>query len=60
MNVCESFQIYLLIIHILSIRMESFTSTTHLTHLFNTEIELVQQLESYLHDEYERLDRVEK
>lgn len=42
------------------VRAELFTSTTHLTHLLNTEVELAKQLETYLKEEYERLDRVEK
>ena len=47
-------------IQVLPVRSELFTSTTHLTYLLNTEVELSKQLESYLKDEYERLDRVEK
>lgn len=50
----------LILIKSILIRSESFTSTTHLTHLLNTEVELARQLETYLKDEYERLDRVEK
>ena len=42
------------------VHTELFTSTTHLTQLLNTEIELARQLESYLKQEYELLDRVEK
>jgi hypothetical protein len=51
---------YLVLIKSIFVHSELFTSTTHLTHLLNTEIELSRQLESYLKDEYERLDRVEK
>ncbi|CAF3704453.1 unnamed protein product [Rotaria socialis] len=51
---------YFLLVKSLLVHSESFTSTTHLTYLFNTEVELAKQLESYLHEEYERLDRVEK
>ncbi len=51
---------YLILIKSILVHSELFTSTTHLTHLLNTEIELSKQLESYLKDEYERLDRVEK
>ncbi|CAF1238007.1 unnamed protein product [Rotaria sordida] len=40
--------------------IESFTSTTHLTHLLNTEIVLAKKLEIYLKQEYERLDHIEK
>jgi hypothetical protein len=39
---------------------ELFTSTTHLIKLLNTEIELAKQLETYLKEEYDRLDQVEK
>ncbi|UJR10274.1 hypothetical protein I4U23_014481 [Adineta vaga] len=39
---------------------ESFTSTTHLTHLLKTEIALGKKLETYLKQEYERLDQIEK
>lgn len=52
--------LYLLLIKSILIHSELFTSTTHLTHLLNTEVELSRQLESYLKEEYERLDRVEK
>jgi hypothetical protein len=51
---------YLILIKSILIHSESFTSITHLTHLLNTEIELSRQLETYLKEEYERLDRVEK
>jgi hypothetical protein len=51
---------YFFLIKSILIHSELFTSTTHLTHLLNTEIELSQQLETYLKDEYERLDRIEK
>lgn len=50
----------LILIKSVLIHSESFTSITHLTHLFNTEVELARQLETYLEQEYERLDRVEK
>jgi hypothetical protein len=42
------------------VQSEVFTSTTHLTQLFNTEVELAKQLETYLKEEYERLDHVKK
>ena len=53
------------ILHIVLIKStlvhsELFTSTTHLTHLLDTEVELSKQLESYLQEEYERIDRIEK
>ena len=51
---------YLLLIQSIVVHSELFTSTTHLIQLLNTEIELARQLESYLKEEYERLDRVEK
>jgi len=51
---------YLVLIKSILIHSESFTSITHLTHLLNTEVELSRQLETYLKEEYERLDRVEK
>ncbi|CAF0759590.1 unnamed protein product [Rotaria sordida] len=51
---------YLVLVKSIFVHSESFTSTTHLTHLFNTEVELSKQLQSYLKVEYERLDRIEK
>ncbi|CAF4694094.1 unnamed protein product [Rotaria sp. Silwood1] len=51
---------YLFLVKSILVHSESFTSTTHLTNLFNTEVELFNQLDSYLKDEYERLDRIEK
>jgi hypothetical protein len=51
---------YLVLIKSIVIHSELFTSTTHLTHLLNTEVELAKQLETYLKEEYERLDHVEK
>ncbi len=42
------------------IHSESFTSTTHLTQLLNTEIALAKKLETYLKQEYQRLDHIEK
>jgi len=42
------------------IHSELFTSTTHLSQLLNTEIGLAKQLETYLKQEYERLDHIEK
>lgn len=42
------------------VQSEVFTSMTHLTQLFNTEVELAKQLETYLKAEYERLNHVEK
>jgi len=52
--------IYLLLIKLILVHSESFTSTTHLTYLLNTEVELARQLETYLKEEYDRLDRIEK
>ena len=52
--------ICLILIKSILVYSELFTSTTHLTHLLNTEVELARQLETYLKKEYERLDRVEK
>ena len=51
---------YLILIKSIFVHSELFTSTTHLTQLLNTEVELSKQLENYLKKEYERLDRVEK
>jgi hypothetical protein len=51
---------YLVLIKLILVSSELFTSTTHLTQLLNTEVELSRQLESYLKEEYARLDRVEK
>jgi hypothetical protein len=51
---------FLLLIKSNLIRSESFTSTTHLTQLLNTEIALAKKLETHLKQEYERLDRIEK
>ncbi|CAF4241633.1 unnamed protein product [Rotaria sp. Silwood2] len=51
---------FFIIIKSILIRSESFTSTTHLTHLLNTEIALAKKLETYLKQEYERLDHIEK
>ena len=42
------------------VHSELFTSTTHLTQLLNTEVELSKQLETYLKDEYARLERATK
>ncbi|CAF5188010.1 unnamed protein product, partial [Rotaria magnacalcarata] len=42
------------------IQSDVFTSTTHLSHLLNTEIGLAKQLDIYLKEEYERLDQIEK
>jgi len=58
MNLVHIF--YLVLIQSIVIHSELFTSTTHLTHLLNTEVELAKQLETYLKEEYERLDHVEK
>ena len=52
--------IFFILIKSILVYSELFTSTTHLTYLLNTEVELARQLESYLKTEYERLDRVEK
>lgn len=51
---------YFLLIKSVLIHGESFTSITHLTYLFDTEVELAKQLEGYLQSEYDRLDRIEK
>ncbi|UJR35641.1 hypothetical protein I4U23_028391 [Adineta vaga] len=51
---------FFILLNSISVQSELFTSTTHLTHLLNTEIELSKQLETYLKTEYERLDQVEK
>ncbi|CAF3801799.1 unnamed protein product [Rotaria sordida] len=51
---------FFIIIKLILIHSESFTSTTHLTHLLNTEIVLAKKLEIYLKQEYERLDHIEK
>ena len=51
---------YLLLIKSIFVHSETFTSTAHLTHLLNTEIELARQLEAYLEEDYKRLNRVEK
>jgi len=54
-------QIYFFIlIKSILIHSESFTSTTHLTQLLKTEITLAKKLETYLKQEYERLDQIEK
>ena len=54
-SICSLFFLNLIVV-----QCELFTSTTHLTHLLNTEIELSKQLEKYLTEEYQRLERVEK
>jgi hypothetical protein len=51
---------YVILFKSIFVHSELFTSTTHLTQLLNTEVELSYQLETYLKKEYERLDRVEK
>ncbi len=51
---------FLILIKPILIHTELFTSTTHLTQLLNTEIALAKQLETYLKQEYERLDHIEK
>jgi hypothetical protein len=51
---------FLILIKSILIHTESFTSTTHLTQLLNTEIALANKLETYLKQEYERLDQIEK
>jgi len=50
----------LLLVKSILIHSESFTSTTHLTQLLNTEIALAKKLEAHLKQEYERLDHIEK
>ncbi|CAF0822451.1 unnamed protein product [Rotaria sp. Silwood1] len=51
---------FFIVIKSILIDSESFTSTTHLTHLLKTEIALAKTLETYLEQEYERLDHIEK
>jgi hypothetical protein len=51
---------FLILIKSILIHTELFTSTTHLTQLLNTEIVLAKQLETYLKQQYERLDHIEK
>jgi hypothetical protein len=48
------------IFSLILIHSELFTSTTHLTQLLKTEIALAKKLETYLKEQYERLDHVEK
>ena len=43
-----------------NVRSELFTSTTHLTQLLKTEIELSKQLETFLEHEFQRLNQLEK
>jgi hypothetical protein len=50
----------LILIKSILIHSELFTSTTHLTQLLKTEIALAKKLETYLKEQYERLDHVEK
>jgi hypothetical protein len=57
---CLSQIVFFLLIKSLLIHSELFTSTTHLTQLLNTEIALAQKLETYLQQEYQRLDQIEK
>lgn len=52
--------VFLLLIQSHFLRAESFTSTTHLTQLFKTEITLAKSLEAHLKKEYDRLDQIEK
>jgi hypothetical protein len=51
---------FFFLIKLILIHSESFTSTTHLTQLLNTEIALANKLETYLKQEYERLNQIEK
>jgi hypothetical protein len=51
---------FFILIKSILIHTESFTSTTHLTQLFKTEIGLANKLETYLKQEYERLNQIEK
>jgi hypothetical protein len=51
---------FLILIKSMLIHSELFTSTTHLTQLLNTEIALANKLETYLKQEYERLNQIEK
>ena len=52
--------LYLVVANSILVHGELFTSTTHLTYLLNTEVELANQLENYLKEEYERLNKVDK
>ena len=49
-----------ILIKSLFIHGEFFTSTTHLTQILNTEVELAKRLEIYLKQEYERISHIEK
>jgi hypothetical protein len=51
---------FLILIKSILIHSDLFTSTTHLTQLLNTEIALANKLETYLKQEYERLDYIKK
>ena len=55
LSVCSLF-----LFNFIVVQSELFTSTTHLTQLLNTEVELSKQLETYLTEEYQRLEHVEK
>ena len=50
----------LILVPLLLIDADLFTSTTHLTQLLKTEVALAKKLEAFLKTEYERLDHVEK
>jgi hypothetical protein len=50
----------LILVPLLLIDADLFTSTTHLTQLLRTEVALAKKLEAFLKTEYERLDHIEK
>jgi hypothetical protein len=52
--------ITLIIVNLISVKCELFSSTIHLIQLLNTEVELANQLEIYLNDEYKRLNQVKE
>jgi hypothetical protein len=52
--------ITLIIVNLITVKCELFSSTIHLIQLFNTEVELANQLEIYLNDEYKRLNQVKE
>lgn len=51
---------FFILIKVAVIDSELFTSTTHLTQLLNTEIALAKNLETFLKQEYQRLDQIQK
>lgn len=60
MNIFLFSIVFLNLIQLIPIKSESFTSTTHLTQLLNTEKALANVLESHLKQDNEQLDKVEK